>query len=486
MVLEVVWALSLLYFAFTCACYFQNDSHIQGANTPVDGKSNSNNKPCNSETNIKQWHRCIDSLTRWFDQEQLETSARQCGFLRRKPRKITPLLFVQAAVLLVSQRAVSLSRWSALLGVIGGMSVAKQSLWQRVNTHSVAFLEDILGRVIGERLQGGERPVPEALKSFARVFIQDSTAIKLSAKLAAVFPGARNHHGAKNGVLKLQAVYELVSQRFVHFSLSGFTRNDQAAAYDILSLLKPGELVLRDLGYFVIGSFQQIACCGAFFLSRFRLDSKVYDPRTGRELNLLGHLKRQGQMDQQVLLGRQRMAVRLVAVKLPEPVAAQRRRKARSNRDKRCHPKARSLQLLGWSIFVTNVPSQRCSAKTIAQLYGLRWQIESLFKVWKSHFGLTQVPRGSTDQLLVMIYARLVFITVITQIIQMQWLEQTDGQPAGSRFKLAAMLSDYFLLLCLEAWGIRTSQLLLRQLTYHGRYDRRTRLNSAQKLMKLS
>jgi hypothetical protein len=426
-------------------------------------------------------------LTGWFGQAQLEEPARQCRFLKRKPRKITPLLFIQAAVLLVSQRAVTLSRWAALLGVLGSTSVARQSLWERINTQAVELVQHVLGSVLGRRLQGGGRNVPEVLKSFGRVFIQDSTTIKLAAKLAAVFSGATNHHGTRNGLLKIQAVYELVSQRFVHFGLSGFTRNDQAAAYDILTRLKPGELVLRDLGYFVIGSFQKIVDQGAFFLSRFRLDTKVYDPRSGRELNLLGQLRSQGQLDRQVLLGSQRMPVRLVAIKLPQAVAAERRRKARNNRDKRCSPSQRSLRLLGWAIFVTNVPPQRCRAKAMAQLYGLRWQIESLFKGWKSHFGLTQVPRGSADQLRVMIYARLLFITVTAQVFGVHWLNQgRDQEPATSWFKLAALLRDYFLLLCLEAWGIRVTSRLIGQLNYHGRYERRTRLNSVQKLMKLS
>jgi hypothetical protein len=370
---------------------------------------------------------------------------------------------------------------------LGHTSVAKQSLWGRINRSSVEFLEWVLGTVMGERMQSKGRSVPEVLRSFGRVFLQDSTTIKLSAKLAEAFPGATNKHGANKGMLKIQALYELVSQRFVHFGLSGFRRNDQTAAHDVLSLLKPGELVLRDLGYFVIGSFQQIASRGAFFLSRFKLNAKVYDCRSGRELNLLGLLRRQGQMDRWVCLGEQRLPVRMVAVKLPEPVVAERRRKARSNRDRRCSPSKRSLELLGWAIFVTNVPRQRCSTRTIAQIYGLRWQIESLFKVWKSHFGLTQIPQGSSEQLLVMIYARLLFITVVTPIFQThRCTPGQDQEPAASWFKLAALLSDYFLLLCLEAWGISITGALIAQLEYHGRYDRRKRHNFVQKLMNLS
>lgn len=477
-----------MYKVLFCASYVRNDSRSKRPGSSARRKHNANKKKAsNAEPYTRHLRRCLDSLTGWFGQAQLEEPACQCRFLRRQPKKITPLLFVQAAVLLVSQNAVSLSRWAALLGVLGHTSLAKQSLWERINTSAVELLKWVLATVMGQRIPSAGGSGSEALRSFGRVFIQDSTTIQLSPHLAGAFPGASNQRGPQSGLLKIQAVYELVSQRFVHFGLSGFTRNDQAAAHDILSLLQPGELVLRDLGYFVLGSFQKIVERGAFFLSRLRLDTKAYDPGTHKEFGLLKQLKAQGHLDVQVLLGTQQLPVRLVAVKLPPAVAAERRRKARSNRDKRCCPSKRSLQLLGWAIFVTNVERERCRAKTIAQLYGLRWQIESLFKVWKSHFGLTEVPRGSSEQLLVMIYARLLFITVVTRIFQVPWLNQgPDPGPAASWFKRAALLRDYFLFLCLEAWGVSLTGVLSTQLNYHGRYDRRKRTNSVQAFMKLS
>lgn len=398
------------------------------------------------------------------------------------------MLFLQGAVALVSQSAVSLSRWAALLGVIGNTRLAKQSLWERINEGAVGFLQHVLAMVIGQRVQASGRPVPSALKAFKRVLIQDSTTIKLTAKLAAFFPGSKNQCGSKNGQLKIQAIYELLTQRFVSFSLSAFTRNDQAAAKDILALVRIGDLILRDLGYFVLKSFEGIADAGAFFLSRIRLDVNIYDPITHKELNLLRQLKRYGRLDRQVLLGGQAMPVRLVALKLPEAVAAERRRKAKQNRDKRCKPNARSLKLLGWAIFITNVSPEVCSAKTVAQIYGLRWHIETLFKVWKSHFRITEVPKGSESELLVVIYARLIFLTVLAQVHGVDWLDPWEAHksPPRSILKIAALLGDFFLVLCFEAWNIKLSEALAVQLDYHGRYDRRSRHNFVQTLAKLA
>jgi Transposase DDE domain len=414
--------------------------------------------------------------------------ARQCRFLRRRARKITPQLFLQGAVLLVSQSAVSLSRWAAMLGVLSGNQLAKQSLWERINAQSVEFLRQILGATIAERAQGRDRLAPEALQAFNRVLIQDSTTIRLTARLAAMFPGSSNQRGAKKGLLKIQAVYELLSQRFVSFGLSGFTRNDQTAARDLLPLIQPGDLILRDLGYFVLEAFEQIVQAGAFFMSRIRLDLAPRDVRTGKAFNLLAALTRQGCLDRMVLLGTQNMRVRLVAIPLPPAVSAERRRRAKMNRDRRCKPKARSLQLMGWAIFITNVPPQVTSLKTVARIYGLRWRIETMFKAWKSHFGITEVPKGSDVQLQAMIYARLLFIALLAQIDSVGWHEPRQQQlrPPASLIKIAALLGQYFLPLCLEAWNIRMTNALWIQIDYHGRYDLRQRGNFVEDFSKLS
>ena len=424
----------------------------------------------------------------WLDPKELEARARATGFQRRKPKQIPALLFVEAAILLVGQSVVSLSRWAVLLGILGNRLVSKQAVWKRLRHGAADLLHQTLELVLGQRVTQFRGALPKALRSFSRVLVQDSTVIKLIAKLARLFPGSRNQRGAKHGQLKIQSVYDLLTQRFVSFGLSGFNRNDQAAAVDVLPLLQKGDLVLRDLGYFVIQTFQRIALAGAFFLSRLRLDTHLYDPRTGKLINLLGQLRRQGHLDMPVLLGQQKLPARLVAIKLPEPVAAERRRKAKANRDRRCQPKASYLALLGWAIFVTNVQREVLNARAVAEVYGLRWRIETIFKAWKSYFRITQVPKGSPDQLLAVIYARLIFLTVMIPFCTQSWQEAwtPDSPPPRSLLKAAALLGDFFLILCLEYWQIELTDALALQLDYHGRYERRSRLNFVEQLQKLS
>lgn len=414
--------------------------------------------------------------------------AQEQGFLRRKARKLTPLIFVQATILLVSQSNVSLRRWAVLVGLLTQGSLSKQALWERLTTSAVAFLQAVLARVLACRLKLNPEARPAALASFDRVLVQDSTTIKLSPRLAAAFPGSRNQRATLHGQLKIQALYDLLAQRFVSFGLSSFRRNDQSAARDVLEVVRAADLVVRDLGYFVVENLRQIAAAGAFFLSRVRLDTGLREAHTAKPINLLGRLQRQGCFDGEVLLGATQLSVRLVAVKLPASVAAERRRKAKANRDQRCRPNARHLALLGWAIFVTNVPRDIWSAKTVAQVYGLRWRIETIFKAWKSHFRLTTVPCGSAVQLEAMIYARLIFVTVAAPLAAPPGpaTAASEAPPPLSLLQVAGLLGDFFLSLCMEAWRCRVTDAWLAQVHYHGRYERRTRPHYPRTLMKLS
>jgi hypothetical protein len=179
----------------------------------------------------------------------------------------------------------------------------------------------------------------------------------------------------------------------------------------VLTVAQAGDLVLRDLGYFVLGVFKKMLDKGIHFLSRLRLDVSIYDPVTLKDIDLLKELRAHGRFDRQVLIGaKQRVALRLVAVPLPEQVANARRRKAKNNRDRRCNISKRHLELLGWELFVTSVPDTVWSSQTVAQIYPIRWRIEIIFKSWKSHFNLTNIPTGSAHQLEALIWAQLLAI----------------------------------------------------------------------------
>ena len=138
--------------------------------------------------------------------------------------------------------------------------------------------------------------------------------------------------------------------------MTSYRVNDQKASARIVGMLQERDLVLRDLGYWSVAVFAAILGRGAFFLSRYRCGVSLFD-RQGSPLELLSLLQSAGSFDQTVEVGqKERLPLRLVARSVPQPVAAERRRKLRADRDKRRRPSKEQLALLGWEIFVTNAP----------------------------------------------------------------------------------------------------------------------------------
>ena len=89
--------------------------------------------------------------------------------------------------------------------------------------------------------------------------MEDSTHIKLSDKLWKEYPGNGYWDTeAKKAIIKIQAVYNIIKKNFIRFEITSFRKNDQAYAEKILEIVKNGDLLIRDLGYFVLKVFKKL------------------------------------------------------------------------------------------------------------------------------------------------------------------------------------------------------------------------------------
>src|SRR5205823_3145900 len=121
------------------------------------------------------------------------------------------------------------------------------------------------------------------------------------------------------------------------------------------------------------------------YLSYWQVQTALYD-EAGQRLEL-GELLRQtagGRLEQRVLLGsRQRLPARLLAVRVPPEVAAERRRRLKQAARKKGQAVSQArLALADWTVLVTNVPADRLSLDEALVLIRVRWQIELIFKLW--------------------------------------------------------------------------------------------------------
>ncbi len=400
----------------------------------------------------------------------LDALARQTRFQKRSSRKIPVLKLVLGLVALAAETVLSLERVAAVIALAADTSYSKQAFHERLGLSLQSFLAQIAATLFSQI----SRPVQGQgwFRHFRRVLLHDSTVEALPDHLATVFPGAKNASKRSSAALKVQFICDLLHTQVLHVALSGFTRNDQAASADILKFIQPADLIIRDLGYFVLKVLEQIELKGAFFLSRYRHEMLIFEAQKGRLLDLQKLLQPGQTFDRQVLLGTQKVPMRLVAQPVPEVVANERRRKAKANRDRRLNPSPRKLYLLGWNIFLTNVPPTVWPAKALQPIYRLRWRIEIIFKAWKSHLGFRQLNCRTADLLGLSVMTKLLFCIAVYRLSDALEL-LGDGQNHVSLLRLARILGQCACWFSAAFLGISLTQWLDWHLRRHLFYERR-------------
>ncbi|MBT1712483.1 IS4 family transposase, partial [Fulvivirgaceae bacterium PWU5] len=214
-------------------------------------------------------------------------------------------------------------------------------------------------------------------------------------------------------VARIQSIMDIKSMKFINLILGAFTENDQSASGSILSHVKKGDLVIRDLGYFSTLLFTKLIAAEVYFLSRLQYGTSLYD-KQGNPLSLKKILRGGKLKDAWVLVGaKHTFSVRLVMIPLSEKQASERRRRARLDRDKRMNHSKTYYKWLGYSAHITTVDKAVWTAKDVVKAYRVRWQIEIIFKSWKTCFHLQEmIQEGGQNEhrVKVSIYLMLLFI----------------------------------------------------------------------------
>src|SRR2546421_7045300 len=98
---------------------------------------------------------------------------------------------------------------------------------------------------------------------------------------------------------------------------------------------------------------------------------------------------------------------------MPEPIVNERRRVAKKKAKKKGYvPSKAHLHLLAWNLFISNVPSKIWKTTTVVKAYPIRWQIELIFKSWKSYLHLASINTKKADTTLCYLYGRMLLIVL--------------------------------------------------------------------------
>ena len=342
-------------------------------------------------------------------------AADRTGFVQRTS-KLTGAAFVQALTFgwLANPQA-TLEELAQAAGTVG-VSLSPQALEQRFTPQAAACLLEVLQAAVARVLTAEPVAIP-ILQRFPGGFtVLDSTTIALPEAFASLWPGCAGATSAAGGrsSLKLQVRWDLLHGSlhgpFVHAGRSSDRRSPLA-----LAPLPQGTFHLADGSYFRVARLQQLSDEGVFWLSRLLPRTSLYvDERPAQTISGLLANAPTDMVDLPVRMGKERrIACRLVAVRVSPDVAAQRRQRLQHTirrRHRQTHPDCWTFT--EWTVYVTNMSATLLPVPEALVLARCRWQIELLFKLWKTYGRIDESRSAQPWRVLCEIYAKLLGMVV--------------------------------------------------------------------------
>jgi hypothetical protein len=339
--------------------------------------------------------------------ETADRLGRETGFIQRQ-RKVSGSGFAQATVFgWLANPAASYAELNQAAATVG-VKISTQGLDQRFTPEACDFLRGLLAEGIEQMVTAAQPKALGVLERFAGVYLTDTSQVGLPVSLVEWWPG-----GGRQAGLKLAVSLELKHGQMKGPFLSAGRNHDQRTAV-CGQRLPVGGLWLVDLGFFDLARLADYDQQGVYWLMRLKMGTHVYDP-TDQPVNLVSLLSQfdRDSLDMPILLGRMRLSCRLLAWRVPDPVAQQRCQQAHATARRKQQPVSQArLALADWSLVITNIPSALLSVSEASVILVTRWQVETLFDLWKTEGQLDKTVSVNPWRVLASIYAKLLALLI--------------------------------------------------------------------------
>jgi len=370
----------------------------------------------NLETNFKTF----------FESEELNQLAKDAKFVRRCTGKIDGKMFMDLIVFnndcLKTQ---SLNDLSVILQERYDIQISKQSLHERFNKYALTFLKKALESLLEQ--QFSTNYLVNEIPGIKRILLKDSVCFQVDKSLYEIYPGSSGN--ASEACVRIQFEYDLLNGRINDLSLSAYTEQDAKNSMETIEKTHSGDLIIRDLAYMKLDVLEALISKTAFFLSRLDHKVHVYTKKNEGEYQVIDFLKitkhmrknNLAVMDKEVYIGTEKkLKVRLILYLLPNEAVEKRirefkKRNKRKGRSTKLSPKYKAR--LALNLYVTNTSKEQIKTAEAWNFYRLRWQIELVFKTWKSFCKIDKVKKVQRYRLQCYIYSKLIFILLGWQIL---------------------------------------------------------------------
>lgn len=306
--------------------------------------------------------------------------------------------------------------------------ISKQAIDKRFNERTKNMLYLILQQVMSKQV-AYKHTLFHDKSMFTDIRIMDSSEFKVSKKVAATFPGYGGN--GREAIAQIQFEYQMFDSKITEFTIGSAIDSDSKAGMKNVDSIPSGTLLLRDLGYFSPKVFNELSRKNLYFISRAKSSWNFYIQKNGKFVRLttgdiISKLKSQEAkyLDMEVYVGALELSpVRLVANLLTPEQTIVRLKNKSSNR--KLGPDA--LESIGINLFVTNVEHAKCNSEAVYELYTLRWQVELIFKTWKSVMRLHKIQAMNAVRLECILLVKLLWVMLNWSILnQLKEFTNTD------------------------------------------------------------
>jgi len=345
-------------------------------------------------------------------EEEANKLARETEFIKRQ-RKFSGASFAQALVFGWMANPESSLEELQQAAAAAGVEVSAQAIDQRFTEEAATFMIRLLETAISQVVSADAPAAVELFERFTGVYLDDGSVISLPVELASKWEGC----GGTNGVtaaMKLQFSFDMKYGRIRGLWLRPGKEPDASSPSQRAALLAYA-LRIQDKGFHSITVMKRFLTQHIYCLCPFKLGVNTYTA-DGQPLDLVAFLEAQtaDEIDLSIQFGaRERFACRLLAQRVSEEVAEARREKmVKEAKAKGRVPSQQALALAGWTLLVTTVPRFLLSVSEGMVLYRVRWQIELIFKLWKSLFLVDEWRSEKPWRILCEIAAKLLVVIV--------------------------------------------------------------------------
>jgi len=427
---------------------------LTSTGTPWYRKRATETKTRECPVNERDFSRVQSALLRAMEPSTIMRLARQSGFCQRM-RSVSPHEVVVALIAAMATRSTeTIADVVRIFNTLTDHRIAYKPFHNKLaKPQFPEFMRLVVSHLLEQLVSESLRPRRRsALAMFDDVLLQDGTSFGLHDALQDVFPGRYTTQAP--AAVELHATMSLWCDQAISIAIAADTEGERAYLPSPERL--QGQLVIGDRGYQDIDYCRDVHDHGGYVLIRHQtrvdpfvldsfIDGKLVSSHRGLRLHDIRRKARGRTID----------------------IDGQWKGVGRSGR-----PDTRLRIVLLWNkqrsdhtALVTNLDRKRFPPNTLMQMYRLRWQVELLFKEWKSYCNLHAFTTTKAPIAEGLMWAALA--ACIVKRFMAKAAQKTLRNAEISTRKTAMTIGHHLFVLLeaiLEASGVRTA---LRRLLLH-------------------